>query len=411
MRTRYTTIAGVCALALTMTVRGQSRSDAMAGHIGHHIAPSSGAPRGGAPANDECDAAEALTVGVDCTTPTSGDNTNSTQSVEGPSCDNMTTGIYADVWYSFNSGANTSVDIDLVPSDTMTDNVLVVLDGCAGTEVLCYVLPPGPQSVEVTENTDYVIRVYSNTQYGDPGPFTICITATPPPPPVPANDDCANAIALTTGTDCAPTDGYTFGASESLPADSCNGYLGTADDDVWYSFVAGATEMTISVQGSAGFDAVVELFEGDCSTLTGIGCADGSVGGELEEIFQSGLVIGQSYLVRVFHYNDTETSPAAFTICATEGLSGIGMEEKGEGADNGLFPNPTDGPVTITWPGPAADVRFDVLEMTGRLAHSELRHMSPGQLATLSLGDLAAGTYSVRLTGGGARSSRRLMIR
>jgi hypothetical protein len=57
-------------------------------------------------------------------------------------------------------------------------------------------------------------------------------------------------------------------------------------------------------------------------------------------------------------------------------------------------------------------VRIDVLDMTGRSAHSELRHMLSGQVAMMSLGDrLAAGTYTVRLTGAGARSSQRLGVR
>ncbi|MBP7515175.1 MAG: T9SS type A sorting domain-containing protein [Flavobacteriales bacterium] len=416
MRTQYTlsTITGAIVLALSpFASDAQSRADMLAGKSVRHSGAFVSALRGGgAPANDDCTAPETLTVGEDCASPTPGDNTNATQSEAGPTCDDASTGIWADVWYTFNSGSNTSVDVDLVPGETMTDNVLVVLDACAGTELLCYVLPPAAQSVEVTENTDYIVRVYSNTQYGDPGPFTICVSATPPPPPAPANDDCAAAIALTTGPDCQPTDGYSFGATESQPADSCNGYLGTANDDVWYSFVATATEMTISVQGGEGFDAVVELFEGDCSGLSEIGCADATVGGELEEIFQSGLVVGNTYLVRLFNYGGAEVSPSSFTICAKDGLSGIGMDEGTAAAGTELFPNPAEGVVNITWSGSAADVRIDVLDMTGRCAHSELRHLSKGQITVMSFGDrLPAGAYSVRMTGAGMRVAHRLVLR
>mgnify|MGYP000877333650 CR=1 FL=1 len=107
-----------------------------------------------------------------------------------------------------------------------------------------------------------------------------------------------------------------------------------------------------------------------------------------------------------------ETAPAAFTICAADGLGGIGMDEHEGSAGPGLFPNPADGPVSFTWTGPAADVRIDVLDMTGRSTHSELRHMMSGQVAVMSLGGrLAAGTYTVRLTGAGSRSSQRLVVR
>jgi hypothetical protein len=417
MRTHYTFIACAGALALVLsplTSDAQSRADMLAGDHGHHSGRFHADLRGGgAPANDECDAPEALTVGADCTSPTAGDNTAATQSELGPSCDDSTsTGIFADVWYSFNSGTNTSVDVDLVPSAGMTDNVIVVLDGCAGTELLCYVLPPGPQSVTVTENTDYIIRVYSNTEYGNPGAFTICVSGTPPPPLPPANDDCANAIVITASTDCVLTDGTTDGGTESLPADSCNGFLGTANDDVWYSFTATATDMTIGVQGAEGFDAVVELFQGDCGSLSEIGCADSTVSAGLEQIRQSGLTVGQAYLVRLFNYGDAETAPADFTICAVEGLVSLGVGENSEGTGLSMFPNPAEGPVSITWPGPAADVRIEVLDMTGRLAHSEQRHLMHGQITVLALGDrLAEGTYAVRLAGGGLHVSQRLMVR
>lgn len=415
MRTHYTLY--MCAVATGLALspfvsEAQSRADVLAGKsVRRHGVSLSELRGGGAPANDDCTAPETLTVGEDCASPTPGDNTNATQSEVGPACDDASTGIWADVWYTFNSGSNTSVDVDLVPGETMTDYVLVVLDACGGTELLCYVLPPAAQSVEVTENTDYIVRIYSNTQYGDPGPFTICVSATPPPPPPPANDDCGSAIVLTANADCVPTDGYSFGATESQPADSCNGYLGTANDDVWYTFVAMAAEMTISVQGGDGFDAVVELFEGDCSGLSEIGCADATVGGELEEIAQGGLVVGNSYLVRLFNYGGTEVSPSSFTICAAEGLSGIGMDEAAGAVGTEPFPNPAEGPVNITWSGAAADVRMDVLDMTGRCAHTELRHLSKGQVTVMSLGDLLpAGAYSIRLTGGGTRITHRLVI-
>jgi hypothetical protein len=206
-------------------------------------------------------------------------------------------------------------------------------------------------------------------------------------------------------------DGYTFAATESQPADSCNGYLGTANDDVWYTFTATATEMTINVQGGATFDAVVELFEGDCSSLSEIGCADASVSGEAETIQQSGLNVGQSYLVRLFHYGAAETAPSDFTICAVEGLANIGFAEENEADASGIFPNPTTGPVSITWQGPSADVRIDVLDMTGRLVHGEQRHLLKGQVAQLSLIDrLAEGTYALRLSGGGVRTSHPLIV-
>ncbi len=342
MTTHYAAPSIFAAVALLLSPlvgNAQSRADLLSGKYVPHVRPFHVDQRGGgAPANDDCAAPEVLTVTADCTSPTPGDNTLATESELGPACDGTNDSLYIDVWYSFNSGANTSVDVELLPSELMTDWVLVVLDACGGGELLCSIQPAAAQTVAVSANTDYVVRVYSNTQFGLPGPFTICVTGTPPPPPPPANDDCGGAIMLTAAVDCVLTDGTTASATESQPADSCNGYLGIANDDVWYSFVATATEMTVSVTGNTGFDAVVELFEGDCGSLAEIGCADATVSAGLEEVPQSGLTVGATYLVRLFHYGTGNPTDAGFTICVTEGLGGIGIGERG--TDDAFEPVP-----------------------------------------------------------------------
>ncbi len=415
MTLRYS--AHLVAAALTLTLSplvstAQSRADLLSGKYVPNVHAFHADQRGGgAPANDECASPEVLTVSADCTSPTPGDNTLATESELGPACDGTNDSLYIDVWFSFNSGTNTSVNVDLVPSDLMTDWVLVVLDVCGGAELLCSIQPAAPQTVVVTANTSYVVRVYSNTQFGLPGPFTICVTGTPPPPPPPANDDCAGAIVLTAAADCVLTDGTTASATESQPADSCNGYLGIANDDVWYSFVATSTEMTVSVTGGTGFDAVVELFEGDCGTLTEIGCADATVNAGLEEIPQSGLTIGSSYLVRLFHYGTADPTDPAFTICVTEGLGGIGIGERGTDARLSLFPNPTAGDLWVTWQGASGDVQIELLDMTGRTVLSQQLRLTHGQSIELAIPrKLEQGTYAVRLMDGVVRYSGHVVV-
>ena len=62
----------------------------------------------------------------------------------------------------------------------------------------------------------------------------------------PANDDCAGAIALPTTTQTSPTFSAvsTVGATRSLPSPLCTG--SSANDDVWFSFVATGSEMELS---------------------------------------------------------------------------------------------------------------------------------------------------------------------
>ncbi|HRF80250.1 MAG TPA: hypothetical protein PL070_09190, partial [Flavobacteriales bacterium] len=56
------------------------------------------------------------------------------------------------------------------------------------------VAPVSAQEVEVTADTDYWIRVYSNLTYGVGGEFTLCVSSATVTTPTPPNDLCADAV-------------------------------------------------------------------------------------------------------------------------------------------------------------------------------------------------------------------------
>jgi len=126
-----------------------------------------------------------------------------------------------------------------------------------------------------------------------------------------ANDECVSAITLTEQPTCQPVNATTVGATQSMPAITCNGWTGTANDDVWFKFVATSTNPTIRVVGSTGFDAVIDLRSGACQG-TSIACADNTVSGGTEELNAIGLTVGNTYYIRVYSYG---TSSGTFTIC------------------------------------------------------------------------------------------------
>ncbi|SHI73220.1 Por secretion system C-terminal sorting domain-containing protein, partial [Hymenobacter daecheongensis DSM 21074] len=87
--------------------------------------------------------------------------------------------------------------------------------------------------------------------------------------------------------------------------------VGTADDDVWYKFVATSTAHTVTLTGTG--DYVQELLSGTCAGLTSVAYSDPNV----KTYF--GLTAGTTYYVRVYSYSATipSTAAAAFTICVT----------------------------------------------------------------------------------------------
>ncbi len=129
----------------------------------------------------------------------------------------------------------------------------------------------------------------------------------------PANDDCAGATTLTVSAAFTPIDGDVFGATQSIAAITCATFVGTADDDVWYKFVATTSNPKVRVVGNQYFDAVVDLRSGACNG-TNIACADATLEGEAEQINASGLTIGSTYYVRVYSYYDTLPPVTTFSI-------------------------------------------------------------------------------------------------
>ena len=164
--------------------------------------------------------------------------------------------------------------------------------------------------------------------------FSFTTGSAPAPPP---NDPCTGAIGLTAGV---PVPGTTISATESLPANACNGFTGNANDDVWYSITAIYNgDATITLTPDVNFDAVMEAFTGSCSgTLTSIGCADATIGGQPETLTLSGLTVGQVVYIRVFDYG-AAGSEGTFTIMADGSALPVRLVDfKGEriGAKNQL---------------------------------------------------------------------------
>lgn len=161
-----------------------------------------------------------------------------------------------------------------------------------------------------TSGTRYRLRIAKVG--GGPQTLTgdVCVFNTP------ANDDCATAIALTVNSSCVSIQGTTQGATQSANAASCGG---KSDDDVWYSFVATATDATIALtNASVGFNPVLDLRSGACNGTT-ITCSDVSNTNGNEIINATGLTIGQTYYLRVYGFAEASYSATGtFNICVTD---------------------------------------------------------------------------------------------
>ena len=257
--------------------------------------------------SDGCSAATLITVTANCSSPTAGTTIGATETISG-----CAGNADDDVWYQFVATA-TSHQIVVVPSAGM-DPVVQLFEGACSTLTSLVCKDAGLLGDQELINynglvigTTYRIRVYDYYAGSGSGTFTICVTN---PPPAPSNDGCTAAISLNVNSTCTNTLGTTDGASETLV-----GCAGSADDDVWYSFVATNSLQNILVDPISNLDLVFQVYEGTCGSLVSLACIDNTFTGQNEQSDIVGLTPGVTYFIRVYDYYQGTTGD--FNICVT----------------------------------------------------------------------------------------------
>jgi hypothetical protein len=289
------------------------------------------APTPTAPSNDE--SSTAITLGVNSSPcialcGTYYTTKNATASVESSSCASAPDD---DVWFKFT--ATTTDQTISVKGATGFNAVVGLYDqsllefggfGCVDATTGNATGLGQTETINATGlsvGQVYYVRVSHNgTGSGSASGFSICVNEVVPPP---ANDDITGAVTITAGLNCSPTAGSTLNSTAS-PQAVCGG---SADDDVWYQWVAVTPTDAITVESGAGFNAHVEVFSSSDNTATGtltsLGCVNVTSTAGDEVFTGTGLIVGNTYFVRVYH-SSSGTGTGTFTICATYSVAWSG---------------------------------------------------------------------------------------
>jgi hypothetical protein len=210
-----------------------------------------------------------------------------------------TTGTYS---FSTCGTANFDTKIAVMNGCDPTAGVLACNDdgtGCAGFTSFI-------GSVNLTAGTTYTIALggYAAATTVGSGTLTIAVSSGPPQPP--ANDECANAIAVNQG----PTN-----FSNQLATGLTQACIGI-DNDVWFKYTAtGDQPITISMcaeeGGSATFDTGLAVREGSCDG-TIIACNDDTCGLQSRVTFNA--TCGTTYYIAVGAFSPTQFGSGTFVL-------------------------------------------------------------------------------------------------
>lgn len=218
-------------------------------------------------------------------------------------------------WYTFTLTQPSTVTWSIQSDFPAIIGFVDASQGCAAAQFFNLTTTPGECAGASTFDNlpagTWWVFVAPYTFYGYPcgsGKNTYWAELSCAPLVTAANDDCAAAISLTQNTTCQPTPGSVANATQSLA-----GCVGTANDDVWYSFVATTTNAVVEVDGAGLFDAVIEVFDA-CGGIS-LTCSNVAGAGQAETAVLSGLTVGQTYFFRVYDFGLGIPSIPNFDVC------------------------------------------------------------------------------------------------
>ena len=280
----------------------------------------------GAPTNDNCSGAIALTPGgVFATNPLNSTNLNATTTAGlVPSCQ---TNSVNEVWYSVVVPPSGNITIEAQANGGLTNSIIVAYSGTCSTTLI----PVGcnddqgvnlMSKLSLTGQTPASTLLIALSRYslglGVNGTFVISAYDASLQPP--SNNNCTGAIALTPGgvfADNTLNSTNLYATTIVTFTPSCQS---SVVNDVWYSVVVPASgNITIEAQANGGLtDSVIVAYSGGtCGpALTPVGCNDNQGANMMSKLSVTGQTPGSTLLISLWRYSLGTGVDGTFLISA-----------------------------------------------------------------------------------------------
>jgi gliding motility-associated-like protein len=131
-------------------------------------------------------------------------------------------------------------------------------------------------------------------------------------------DDCLNATQITNVSNyCSGNAFYTNLNSTASAFAQATCITGAATEDVWFSFTAIGTDILLSASGIGAGGTMnrprIAIYSGNCATtINQLGCANGTAGSGVTQLYQSALSPGTVYYIRISTLTNNE---GTFELC------------------------------------------------------------------------------------------------
>ena len=131
---------------------------------------------------------------------------------------------------------------------------------------------------------------------------------------VPSNDACNAPTFMPPDSVCFGIIGDLAGATYSgVDPESCDGYMSSSANDVWFAFVATADSAIIQATGGPGLDLILEVFTDSCG-MGLLDCSDTNLAGMIEEVMIA-TDPGSVYYYRLYPWNGLVSESTTYTTC------------------------------------------------------------------------------------------------
>lgn len=227
----------------------------------------------------------------------------------------------------------------------------------------------------------------------------------------PANDDCGASINVTPGnhdftTIAATTDG------PDQPGSDCDAFSeSNINQDVWYTYTASCDgNASVSTCNTADFDTRIAIYNaGTCPVGAEglIACnddGDGCTG--FTSIVEWAVASGETYLIRIGGYDDTESGSGTFELVDDCGVSVSEIEA----LNINIYPNPVANVAFIDLSNAAADQHeVKIYDLSGR--QHQMIILTGKQIHSINTASLATGMYLVSISANGFEKVQKMVVR